>query len=99
MHIIYISKFKFWKTPTKSVYKQTKCKQNMKQESRARQYSIVLGKIWLHNTGNKALKNHIFKRNEKYQIPFVFKFPAKVFFFLKLYCCLLPVPIKFWGNF
>lgn len=98
MHIIYISKFKFWKTPTKSVYKQTKCKQNMKQESRARQYSIVLGKIWLHNTGNKALKNHIFKRNEKYRIPFVFKFPAKVFF-LKLYCCLLPVPIKFWGNF
>lgn len=76
--------YKFWKTPTEGVYKQTKCKQNMKQENREKQYSIVLGKFQLYNTGNKFFKTHIFKRNEKYQNPFVFKFPAEVFFF-KLY--------------
>lgn len=25
--------YKFWKTPTEGVYKQTKCKQNMKHET------------------------------------------------------------------
>lgn len=89
--------YKFWKTPTEGVYKQTKCKQNMKQENRERQYSIWVNSSYIIQE-TSSLKPTFLREMKSIKILLCLNFLLK-FFFSKLYWCLLPVPVKFWGNF